>query len=260
MPGDLSVDKFNNIFITGTFNKTGIFGNDTLTSPNNSDDCFLAKYDTNGTNSWVTNTRSSVVANGWALAPSSDGSIYLAGTFLGTAFFGDTMIVSNSSVPEMFLSRYSSNGSNIGVRQYGAGNIYGLAVDGVNNVSFTGDFQNTLNIGPNTFVSYGGSDLFVAKCSPIIGGTEPLHSGSNQLLIYANPTTGICNITIPDDFKNEKSLTLTIFDSQGKVIQKAIVEINEDKISLDIRAQATGMYNVILTNGKKSYSGKIIFR
>jgi hypothetical protein len=53
---------------------------------------------------------------------------------------------------------------------------------------------------------------------------------------------------------------LTIFNSQGQVIEKAPIEITDERIALNIQAQAAGMYNVILTNGKKSYSGKIIFK
>ncbi|MCX6248572.1 MAG: T9SS type A sorting domain-containing protein [Bacteroidetes bacterium] len=258
--GSMTTDHLNNIFITGQYTKTGVFGYDTLLQIGNYGDCFIAKYDLNGNLSWVTNTKSSWMAWGWAITSSSDGSIYVAGYFHGTLHFGDIVLTSSPTANDMFLAKYATDGNNIGVRQYSDGAIYGVAVDGSDNVCFTGDFNGTLTIGNNTFTSRGQSDLFVAKCSPILSGVEPLKKNSNELLIYANPTTGICNITIPEDFKNEKSLTLKLFDSQGKVIQKVPVIITEGKITFDIRAQATGMYNVILSNGKKSYTGKIIFK
>ena len=99
-----------------------------------------------------------------------------------------------------------------------------------------GSFQNTLVIRSSTFDSRGGSDIFIANCSPIAGLEEPQ---KNE--------------------QNEKSLRLQIFDNKGRLIQQAAVENAEDKIKLNIEAQAKGMYTAILSNGKKSYSGKIVF-
>ena len=253
----IAIDKSNNIYITGVYSTTGIFGNDTLKQPGGTGDCFLAKYDINGNLKWVTNTNSA--AMGIALSSSLDSSIYLGGFFSGTAHFGNT-ILSSSSDRDMFLAKYALDGSNIGVVQYPSGTIIGVAVDGSNNVCFTGDFTDTLNIGPNTFISRGQNDFFVAKCSPILGGLKEHSTKTNQLLIYANPNSGLCTIDIPDDLKREKTLSLIVFDAQGKVIEKVPVEIIEDHIFLNIQAQATGIYDVVLTNGKKTYIGKIVFK
>jgi len=54
-------------------------------------------------------------------------------------------------------------------------------------------------------------------------------------------------------------LQLIIFDNSGKIIQQKTVEMNDGKIKLNLEAEAKGMYNVTLGNGKKIYSGKIIF-
>ena len=35
--------------------------------------------------------------------------------------------------------------------------------------------------------------------------------------------------------------------------------MEENKISINLEAEAKGIYNVTLSNGKKSYAGKIIF-
>jgi hypothetical protein len=76
--GSLTTDHLNNIFITGQYTETGVFGNDILIQPGDRGDCFLAKYDLNGNLTWATNTKSSSMAWGWAIASSSDGSIYIA--------------------------------------------------------------------------------------------------------------------------------------------------------------------------------------
>jgi len=159
----------------------------------------------------------------------------------------------------MFLARYASDGSNIGVKRYGEGYVGGIAVDPEENVLFTGTFRDTLTLGENTFISHGTDDFFIAKSAPLIGGDETQQHKSDNLFIYANPTTGICNITIPEGFQHETDLSLFIYDNNGKLIQSIPVHFDQDKISFNIQAEAKGLYNAVLTNGKKYYTGKIIF-
>ncbi len=72
--------------------------------------------------------------------------------------------------------------------------------------------------------------------------------------------SGIFGISLFSQYvSNESDLTLQIYDLKGKLVQQSKVEPSEGKISLNIEAQAKGMYTAILSNGKKSYSGKIVF-
>jgi hypothetical protein len=77
--------------------------------------------------------------------------------------------------------------------------------------------------------------------------------------IYPNPTRGIFEVALPIDFVNENNLTLSIYDNTGKFIQQKTLEMNDGKIKLNLEAEAKGVYNVTLSNKKKSYSGKIVF-
>jgi hypothetical protein len=257
--GDFTTDRLGNIYISGLLTGKGIFGTDTLVQPGNLGDAFLAKYDLNGDLHWATNLKCTEFAWGWAVATDTGGSVYFSGQFHGNAYFGNTLISSMYSGNNMFLARYTSSGNNIGVVQFGEGGIYGLATDNEHNVCFTGDFLDTLVLGRNTYPSYGYLDFFVAKCSPITNGIEATSEKDDKLLIYANPTTGICNIEIPVSFQNEKELTLFVYNATGNLMQKITINIINDKITFDIQAQAKGIYPVILTNGIRSYSGKIIF-
>ena len=92
---------------------------------------------------------------------------------------------------------------------------------------------------------------------PVLGVKELFKNGT--IFIYPNPVSGICNITVPDEFMHENNLTLSIFDNSGKMIQQKTLSMEEGKIKLDLEAEAKGIYNVTLTNGKKLYSGKIVF-
>jgi hypothetical protein len=256
--GQFTVDTSGNIFITGIFTKTGIFGNDTLTNKVAFNDCFLAKYKSDGGLTWVKQLNSTIAADGRGVSSNRNGEVYLAGFIDGKACFGiDTLI--SGSWSDMFLARYSSEGNCQGVRQYSFGTINHFTIDQTGNVFLAGSFQNTLNIGPNTFTSYGGDDLFVAKCGEITGIGKQKALPSNQLVIYANPNEGKCSIVLPDEFRHEQHLTLSIYNNQGKLIQQTPVMIIGEKISLNISAEAKGIYTVMLTNGKKNYSGKIIF-
>jgi hypothetical protein len=251
-------DTSGNIFITGYFGKTGYFGNDTLTNSVAYNDGFIAKYRNDGNIDWVKQLNSSDLAHGTGVESDGSGGVNLSGIFSGIAQFGeDTLIAGSSS--DMFLTYYNSEGICQGVRQYTYGHIGHFIVDHTGNIYLAGSFQNTLTIGPNTFTSYGDDDIFVAKCSAITSIEEKSMPQQTQLLIYANPTTGKCNIKIPEDFRHEKNLVLQIFDNNGKMIQNIPVIMDQEKISLNISAVARGMYNAILSNGKKSYSGKIVF-
>ncbi|MFN8235151.1 MAG: T9SS type A sorting domain-containing protein [Bacteroidia bacterium] len=58
---------------------------------------------------------------------------------------------------------------------------------------------------------------------------------------------------------NEKYLTLSIFNNAGKLIQQKTLQMNEGNIKLNLEQEAKGVYNVVLSNNKKSYNGKIVF-
>ena len=255
--GQFTVDSSGDIFITGIFTKTGIFGNDTLTNTVAFNDCFLAKYTSDGGLIWVKQLNSTIAANGRGVSSNNNGDIYLAGFFDGKACFGSDTLISGSW-SDMFLARYSSEGNCQGVRQYSFGTINDFTIDQAGNIFLAGNFQNSLTIGPNTFTSYGDDDIFVAKCGEITGIGEQKPLPPNQLVIYANPNEGKCSIVLPEEFRYEQHLTLSIYNNQGKIIQQSPVVIIGDKVSLNISAEAKGIYTAIITNGKKNYSGKIV--
>jgi len=257
---NIVLDNNGYIYITGTiYGSSGIFGDDTIFCAHG--DCFLAKYSSEGSYEWVQSVHPSGFANGLGVAIDKENNAYFTGTFMGEAHFGSFLLFSDATnIDDMniFISRYSESGECIGVKQYSSGSsIVGIAYKG--NVLHGGGFSNTLNIGPQPLTARGQWDVFISSCSPITGIIQPKPELSNTLLIYANPNTGQCRVTIPEEFNHEKTLILEIYDQTGRLIQKAQLSIIGDSIELDISAQAKGMYNTILSNGKKYYSGKIVF-
>jgi len=257
---NISSDNIGNIYLAGTmWSSYGIFGDDTLHS--NYGDCFLVKYSSNGIYQWARGIQPSGFAGGNAVSVDRENHVYYTGRFIGEAHFGSYLLISNATsmdTMDMFLAKYNEEGECIGARQYSKGSAT-VTTDHLGNVLQGGAFYKTLNISPQPLISGGVFDVFIAKCSPITGIVQPKPESSNTLLIYANPNTGQCRVTIPEEFNHEKTLILEIYDQTGRLIQKAQLSIIGDSIELDISAQAKGMYNTILSNGKKYYSGKIVF-
>jgi hypothetical protein len=197
-------------------------------------------------------------AEGHKLYSDSEGFTYVTGYFSGSASF-DGFDITSYSTKDMFLARYSPQGNCLGVVHFAKGKGSGITEDPQGNPIVKFLFNPSATLGENFFTSRGQDDILVFKIDAINGLKDEKTSDGNQLLIYANPNTGKCTITIPEEFANEKNLVLQIFDLQGKLIQQSAIEITDGKIKLDIQAQAKGMYTAVLSNGKKSYTGKIVF-
>ena len=149
----------------------------------------------------------------------------------------------------------------MGIRHFGTATATRLVADNNSNIIVGGQFLNTITIGTQSFTSSSTlyPDVFIAKADIItsIGGEDRI--ANNQLIIYANPNAGKCNISVPDDLLHEKNLTLSIYDNIGKLIQQKVLEMNDGKIKINLEAEAKGIYKVILSNNNKSYNGKIVF-
>ena len=256
---NLSTDNYGNIFVTGSFYDSINFSGIKLYSNSLHYDLFIVKYSNNGNVQWGRSVHTFFFNRGGTIVADLNGNSYVSGFFNGTLIFGSDTLVANTT-RDMFLAKYSSDGESIKAVHFGNAEGLQLGLDPENKPIVVGIFNGTVNIGSASFTSYGDEDIFIAKLDQLTGIEQEQHSVTHNLIIYANPTEGKCTLVIPDDFKNEKSLTLTIYDSQGKMIQNIPLNIQEGRISLNIGAEAAGIYNVTLTNGHKTYSGKIIFR
>jgi hypothetical protein len=256
--GQLGLDANENIYVTGTFQDTAYFGSTMLNNSTNKD-WFLAKYNTNGTFIWAKQTNAISTINYGAQSTDNNGNTYCSGTFSGTVSFGASTI-SAISPSDLFVTRYDSSGVCLGAKNVGNAFPYGILSDGTSGFYVSGGFNSNANFDGNIVTTYGNNDIFIAKCDAMTGiNTNRTISSSNSLFIYANPNNGICNITVPNEFLNQKNLVLTIYDNMGKSIQQIPVESTQEKVKINMEEEATGIYNVTLSNGLKFYSGKIVF-
>ena len=257
----IAIDQIGNIYMAGTmWGPMGIFNDDTLSGV--SGGCFLVKYSKQGDYQWVQGIQPSGFAKGFGVEADNEENVYFTGLFMGYAHFGQFVLFSDASsidTMDIFLARYSKEGGCIGVKHYSRGRFSTVAVDHTGNVYLGGSFLNSINIGPQPMISRGGYDAFIAKCSPITGIEYPGEYKQTALLIYANPNTGQCRVTVPEEFRREKELALYIYDHTGRLIQEARLHLAGETVEIDIRARAKGLYHAILSNGGKSYPGKIVF-
>lgn len=257
--GKFELDINKNIYLVGGFNDS-INIDGTILHNNGKNDMFFGKFDSTGNVVWLEQSHANGTAGAFCGSIETDleGNFYIAGTFTGNAIF-DAFNINASTIKDMFLARFNGNGNCIGVRHFGEAESGAIQVDNIGDILVSGIFSNTAIVGSTVLTSHGSSDIYFAKSSAITGLGSAGRTANNNLLIYANPTAGKCNITVPDEFLHEQNLTLSIFDNAGKLIQQKTMQMNDGKIKLNLEAEAKGIYNVTLSNGTKSFSGKIVF-
>jgi hypothetical protein len=255
--GGVATDNLNNIFIAGAFES--LINLDGLPISNSGKDILIAKFNEFGHLIWARQIFGNGSIQGCGnIELDSDGNSYVIGNFSGTGSFG-TYNVSTSNAYDMFITRYNTLGDCLGVRHFGQASGHYLAIDNVGSVCCIGVFLNSITIGSSTFTSLGNQDIFIAKIDEITGVGDLGRKINNQLLIYANPNDGKCNITIPDEFLNENDLVLNIYDQSGKQIQQQNSTMHEGRIQINLESEAKGVYHVSLTNKIKTYNGRIVF-
>jgi hypothetical protein len=250
-------DNYGNLYITGLFMNTAVFGTQTIISASPQGDIFIAKYDTAGNFIWVKQLNSSGWAEGKDIIPDGNNGFYVTGFYSGSALFGSYSMTALTS-RDMFIAHYGSTGNCLGVRSAANATGFAISLDTGGNCIITGSFTNSTRFDGTNLTSHGSGDIFLAKVDKITRVANR-SSENNQLIIYANPNTGKCRIIVPDDFLAEINLTLCVYDNIGRLIQKQNLSLEGDKIQLSLEAEATGIYTATLSNGKKVYTGRIVF-
>ncbi len=255
--GSVEVDNEGNIYTCGIF-QDSIYFNKSLLTNGNRKDLFIAKYSNDGSVIWIKQYRATGSLNATYPFVSDNGNIYHIGSFSGDMFIGDR-IISARTESDMFISEFGQEGNLIGIVQIGNLSSGGITVDNSGRFHIAGTFVNSVSFDEKTLTSIGDRDVFIAHHDAISITPELPKDTQHSLLIYANPTTGKCTITIPEEFFYEQHLTLQLFDMNGKLLENVPVTMQEGKIKMNIEAQAKGMYHVTLSNGEKVYRGKVVF-
>ncbi len=129
----ISVDKNQNVCVTGWFMYNIFFGTAAVTLPGWGN-IFLASYDRDGNVQWAKAAGGMGINNiGISVKHDKKNNIYIAGQFADTAYFGNHFIVSRvGNYADNFLAKYDSSGQALWAQNtYGFGYGYGgpLVVD-----------------------------------------------------------------------------------------------------------------------------------
>lgn len=159
----VALDGAGNVFVTGTFADTLIFGADALVSAG-ANDIFVAKLGPAGAPLWAKSFGDANEQVGYGLDTDGAGNVLVTGYFNGTVDFGGGPLTGDYDV---FVAKFDPAGNHIWSKRFGDDSdqfAQGLGVDGAGNVLVTGYFYGDLDFGGGPLT--GDVDIFVAKLDP----------------------------------------------------------------------------------------------
>jgi hypothetical protein len=278
----MTTDMASNIYCTGSFSDSIIFGSTTLVNSidsNFNETSFLTKYDPNGNIKWakqffLKSDTSDITSNG--VSTDMKGNCFVTGIFHGNVSIGGQYSIYTNSYFSGFLIKYDSNGNSKWVEQcFGEANPWCTTTDIKGNTIISGDFFDTITCGSDTLraQNYSGGWVFTVKydstgnvlwakkglsLSHTIGGGSvgwrTVTDLSGNIYVWGNYSDTI--VFAPDTLINRSAqgLFLVKYDPNGNVIwakQIDILDNNEwypDGLSID-------KYNHIYISGDGSGAG-----
>lgn len=155
---DITKDNNNNLISIGYFTNTITFSGGTSLTTNGSGttDVLIQKTNAQGQVVWAVKAGGPGSDRGISVACDATGDIYVTGYYYGTAQFGTFTLNSVNSTQDIFIAKLSSTGTFLWVKSAGgpiAESPYAIAVDNLNNVIVTGEFQGAATFGTQTLTS-----------------------------------------------------------------------------------------------------------
>jgi hypothetical protein len=167
----VSTDGNGNIYLTGWFNGEATFGDQIVTSMENSNDVLVMKLDSNADIMWIATGGGSYMDNAYAIATQSNGTSLVTGEFSGSATFGTATITSDGAGAS-FVACINTDGQwlwavSVTGSGYGEERAYGVAVDSNGDGYVTGYIKGNAVFGSIILNTNSGDDpaAFVAKIS-----------------------------------------------------------------------------------------------
>ena len=162
----IALDSAGNIYVTGHFEGTAIFGSTSLTSSGDTD-IFVAKLDVDGNWLYAISAGGGCFDFGCSIALDSAGNSYVTGKFYGTATFGSASLTSCGDY-DIFVAKMDADGNwQWATRAGGSSGDSGTSIvlDSAGNSYVTGEFKHTATFGfiSLSLTSNEYPDIFLAK-------------------------------------------------------------------------------------------------
>ena len=163
-----AVDSQTNVYITGYFHGTTVFGTNVLSAPQS--DLFVAKYDRAGNCLWARAGGSPTDGVGRALTVDHNGNLIVTGGFINSLFSDTNLLVGGgaSANYNVFVAKYDTSGTLLWSRQGGGASDDsggGVGTDAANNYYVTGYFIDQATFGTNVISRPATKGAFIAKYS-----------------------------------------------------------------------------------------------
>ena len=176
--GSIATDANNNVYMTGNYQNSIIFGTDTLNSINPYDDIFLFKFDPSGNVLWGKSFGGSLDDDGVTVCVDVYNNVYITGEFASDSIsFGNFKLynrypTNNSYAPtDIYLTKLNSDGQVLWAKDFG-GRQYErpgqVTTDAIGNIYLDGWYQSDtmyfdmlalININDDTI-----QKIFLVKC------------------------------------------------------------------------------------------------
>ena len=163
-------------YILSGFYSFGVDFNGTLLNSVGEIDAFVARTNAAGDVVWVKQFGGTGSDAAYANDIDANGNIFVSGYFSGTMVVDGTTVVSNSGSQDAFLAKLDPAGDLLWIQTFGGNDhdfVYDLALDQLGNAIITGNFKETVTIGPDTYTSTinpdqnePSYDIFVVKYDP----------------------------------------------------------------------------------------------
>ena len=156
----VAVDESGNVYVTGYFEGTMDFGEDTLTTLGDRD-IFLASFTSDGDYRWSASYGGTHPDEVYGVAADGDGNVYLAGMFRATVDFGGGAETS-AGQGDIFVASYSTTGTHRWSHRFGGADNdrgYAVAVFGDDTIYLTGFTNGAVDFGSGEAIgrpSYNG--------------------------------------------------------------------------------------------------------
>ena len=155
------------LLITGT--GTVDFGGGPLTNAGyNTEDVYLAKFDSSGQHVWSKRFGDSYRQSGRRVVVDAAGNIFIVGSFSGVIDFGGGPLTASAPLDRRdgFIAKFDAAGNHLRSKSFGGpGNehIQDIAFDSAGNVVIIGTYDQSFDFGGGPLPHQGGYDIFLAK-------------------------------------------------------------------------------------------------
>lgn len=158
----MATDIEGNLFVTGDFDTTAVFGNTTLV-PNGVRDLYIAKLSKAGVWLWAIQSGNPSEVRANAISVDELGNLLITGTFTGSCRFGDTTLTCAGET-DMFIAKLDQNGKWLWATQTGGDSSVAathIKSDTTGNIYISGTFQAKAAFGDT--IKYSLPTCFISK-------------------------------------------------------------------------------------------------